>query len=139
MRLFRTHGFAYDGVEWSEERMYGWIKPLLFQLDPETAHEWTVRALAAAQRVPGVLAALSCTFAVTDSRLTVTRWGLRFPNPVGLAAGFDKNASVFPALAALGFGFVEVGTLTPRPQPGNPRPRLFRLPEDEAVINRMGF
>ncbi|GAB6933347.1 quinone-dependent dihydroorotate dehydrogenase [Calditerricola satsumensis] len=119
--------------------MYEWVKPLLFRLDPETAHEWTVRALAAAQRVPGALAALSRAFAVSDTRLSVRRWGLRFPNPVGLAAGFDKNAAVFPALAALGFGFVEVGTLTPRPQPGNPRPRLFRLPEDEAVINRMGF
>jgi len=119
--------------------MYRWIRPLLFRLDPETAHEWAVGALATVQRVPGALALLSRAFAVTDARLAVTRWGLRFPNPVGLAAGFDKNATVYPALAALGFGFVEVGTITPRPQPGNPRPRLFRLPEDEAVINRMGF
>ncbi|MFD1397431.1 quinone-dependent dihydroorotate dehydrogenase [Kroppenstedtia eburnea] len=119
--------------------MYSFIRNLLFRMDPEQAHEWAIRGLRTAQHLPGLLWVLERKMAVRDPRLTVQCNQLQFPNPVGLAAGFDKNADVYPALAALGFGSVEVGTLTPKPQPGNPRPRLYRLPEDEAVINRMGF
>ncbi|MFC4077488.1 quinone-dependent dihydroorotate dehydrogenase [Salinithrix halophila] len=119
--------------------MYPFVKNMLFRMDPEQAHEWTIKNLMRVQRIPGTLSSLERKMVVRDPRLNVKLGGLTFPNPVGLAAGFDKHAQVYPACAALGFGFVEVGTLTPRPQPGNPKPRLFRLPEDEAVINRMGF
>jgi dihydroorotate dehydrogenase len=103
---------------------------LLFRLEPETAHALSIKALAsglAAGRPP------------RDPRLAVSLCGLAFPNPLGMAAGYDKNAEVPDALLGLGFGFVEVGSITPKPQAGNDRPRLFRLPADEAVINRMGF
>ncbi|WP_041369566.1 quinone-dependent dihydroorotate dehydrogenase [Methylocella silvestris] len=114
--------------------MVAWIgaaaTPLLRQLDAETAHRLTIRALAL---YPATGAAPD------DPRLAVTAFGLHFPNPVGLAAGFDKNAEAVDAILALGFGFAEVGTITPLPQPGNARPRLFRLTADEAVINRFGF
>lgn len=113
---------------------YAIARPLLFALDAETAHELTLRALDGAGRVGGLRAVAGC--AVDDP---VEVMGLRFRNRVGLAAGLDKNAAHVDALAALGFGFLEVGTVTPRPQPGNPRPRLFRLPRREALINRMGF
>lgn len=105
-------------------------RPFLHRMDAETAHGLTLRALARlpAGRPP------TC-----DPRLAVNILGLAFPNPLGLAAGFDKNVEVPDVMLGLGFGFVEVGTVTPQPQQGNPRPRLFRLPEDEAVINRMGF
>ncbi|PTX59639.1 dihydroorotate oxidase A [Melghirimyces profundicolus] len=119
--------------------MYPVIRNLLFRIDPEDAHEWTVKSLRLAQRIPGMLWTMEKKMSVRDPRLTVQCGQLRFPNPVGMAAGFDKHARIYPALAALGFGCVEVGTLTPKPQPGNPRPRLYRLVEDEAVINRMGF
>src|SRR5215467_9060209 len=105
-------------------------RPLLKALDPEDAHALAMRALKftpLARR------------AVDDPRLAVRAFGLNFPNPVGIAAGFDKHAEVPDALLRVGFGFVEVGTVTPRPQSGNPRPRLFRLNADEAVINRFGF
>ena len=105
-------------------------RPLLHSLDAETAHGLTIRALSALP-MGGAPAA--------DPNLAVEACGLRFPNPLGLAAGFDKNAQVPDAMLALGFGFTEIGTVTPRPQDGNPRPRLFRLAEDRAVINRMGF
>lgn len=105
-------------------------RPLLHALDAETAHGLTIRALGALP-LPAP--------AAVDPRLAVDVFGLAFPNPLGLAAGFDKNAEVPDAMLALGFGFTEIGTVTPRPQAGNPRPRLFRLPEDRAVINRMGF
>ncbi len=111
---------------------YSLIRPALFALDPETAHELTIAALAKA----GPLAGLGC--GKTAGR-EVEVMGLKFPNPVGLAAGLDKNGEAIDGLAALGFGFIEIGTVTPRPQPGNPRPRMFRLPEAEAIINRMGF
>ena len=114
-------------------------RPALFRLgggDAERAHEWTLRRLAALSRRPAALRALRAT-AVRGTPRTV--FGLRFPNPVGLAAGMDKDGRALPAWAALGFGFVEVGTVTARPQPGNPRPRVFRLPASQAVINRMGF
>jgi dihydroorotate dehydrogenase len=104
--------------------------------DAERAHEWTLRRLAALSRRPAVLTALRRRYAVEAPR---TVFGIRFPNPVGLAAGLDKDGVALPAWPALGFGFVEVGTVTSRAQPGNPRPRLFRLPASEAVINRMGF
>ena len=103
----------------------------LFLLDPETAHGMSIAALKA-----GIVPACP---AKTDPRLAQTIAGLAFPNPVGLAAGYDKNADVPEALLRLGFGFTEVGTLTPRPQEGNPKPRIFRLVEDDAVINRLGF
>ncbi|WP_089970508.1 quinone-dependent dihydroorotate dehydrogenase [Lihuaxuella thermophila] len=119
--------------------MYSSLRKLLFQMNPETAHDWTIRSLKMMQAAPVLRKMYHQVMSVYDPRLATTCWGLTFPNPVGLAAGFDKHANVYPALAALGFGFVEVGTLTPRPQPGNPAPRLFRLPEDQGLINRMGF
>ncbi|MDX3886073.1 MAG: quinone-dependent dihydroorotate dehydrogenase [Sphingomonas sp.] len=110
--------------------LYPLIRPFIFRIDAESAHRATVTALrlkpARGRPAP-------------DPRLAVNLAGIAFPNPVGLAAGFDKDAQVPDAMLSLGFGFVEVGTLTPFPQPGNPRPRLFRLREDRAVINRMGF
>ncbi len=105
--------------------------PVIRSLDPETAHGLTVRALACGL-VPGQKR-------VDAPCLETTVWGLRFPNPVGLAAGFDKNAEVPDAMLRQGFGFVEIGSVTPRPQAGNPKPRMFRLPEDRAILNRMGF
>jgi dihydroorotate dehydrogenase len=114
-------------------------RPALFRVgggDAERAHEWTLRRLAALSGRPAALRALRAAAPRGTPR---TVFGLRFPNPVGLAAGMDKDGRALPAWAALGFGFVEVGTVTARPQPGNPRPRLFRLPADEAIINRMGF
>ena len=111
---------------------YRLLRPLLFGLEAEAAHDATLRLLdlGAALRLPLVAAA---------PRAPVHVMGLEFPNPVGLAAGLDKNGAHIDALARLGFGFLEIGTVTPRPQPGNPRPRLFRIPEACAVINRMGF
>lgn len=115
------------------------VKPLLFQLDAERAHHLVFDNLRRAARVPGTNALLRSLYNYQHPSLEREVFGLKFPNPVGLAAGFDKNAVLTDELAALGFGFVEIGTVTPRPQPGNPAPRLFRLPQDEALINRMGF
>ncbi|WP_184537368.1 quinone-dependent dihydroorotate dehydrogenase [Micromonospora polyrhachis] len=115
------------------------VRPVLFRLgggDAETAHRWTTRRLAGLSRRPAALAALRSRYAVSAPR---TVFGVDFPNPVGLAAGMDKDGHALPAWPALGFGFVEVGTVTAHAQPGNPRPRLFRLPTSTAVINRMGF
>jgi len=109
---------------------YRLARPALFALDAETAHRLTIA---------GLKTGLAPAAGPDDPLLAVSLWGLRFPNPIGMAPGFDKNAEVPDALLKLGFGFVEVGTVTPRPQAGNPRPRLFRLKEDRAVINRMGF
>jgi dihydroorotate dehydrogenase len=114
--------------------LYDYLRPLLFALDAETAHKITLYGLGVAQR-SNFLQLL----AKPPAELPVSAFGIRFPNPVGLAAGLDKNADHLDALGALGFGFVEVGTTTPRPQPGNDRPRMFRLPQHEAVINRLGF
>jgi dihydroorotate dehydrogenase len=114
-------------------------RPVLFRLgggDAEVAHDRTIRWLARAERVPGLLPLLRLRYAIDAPRDV---FGLRFPNPVGLAAGMDKNGLALRAWPALGFGFVEVGTVTPRGQPGNPRPRLFRLKDSDAIINRMGF
>lgn len=119
--------------------MYRLAKQLLFRLEPERAHDWTMAALGAASRSEVALRGLARPAASSDPRLAVDAFGLRFPNPIGLAAGLDKNGVGVRALAALGFSSVEVGSVTALPQPGNPRPRLFRLPEDEALINRMGF
>lgn len=112
--------------------LYQFLRPLLFKLDPEDAHWLAFRALNQIQQL-GLLKnpPVSC-----KSR---TVMGLNFPNPVGLAAGLDKNGEYIDALASLGFGFIEIGTVTPRPQPGNPRPRIFRIPEANAIINRLGF
>ncbi|MDA3912863.1 quinone-dependent dihydroorotate dehydrogenase [Oleiagrimonas sp.] len=114
--------------------MYEWLRPLLFALPPETAHGVIMYGLGVAQR-----SHFAHLVAPPPQNLPVRAFGLEFPNPVGLAAGLDKNADHLDALAALGFGFIEVGTVTPRPQPGNPKPRMFRLPEHEALINRLGF
>lgn len=119
--------------------MYSLWRRLLFRYDPEQVHEWAVRGLESLQSAPMLLSLFRKFTAVENPGLAVSLWGLSFPNPVGLAAGFDKNAVIYPALSALGFGFIEVGTITPLPQPGNRRPRLFRLTREEAIINRMGF
>ena len=115
------------------------VKPLLFNLDAERAHHLVFDNLHRAALVPGTKALLRALYDFQDPSLEREVFGLKFPNPVGLAAGFDKNAALTDELATLGFGFVEIGTVTPRPQPGNPAPRLFRLPQDEALVNRMGF
>jgi dihydroorotate dehydrogenase len=119
--------------------MYKRLKPLIFLFSPEVAHEWTMRLLTLACAIPGVAWMLRRHYTVTDKQLEVSIAGLTFPNPVGLAAGFDKDARWLKEMRTLGFGFVEIGTVTPIPQKGNPRPRLFRLPADRGVINRMGF
>src|SRR5690349_17450064 len=108
-------------------------RPILFRLDPEDAHERAIRALKVLQSLPRLPARPD------DPRLAVRAFGLDFPNPLGLAAGFDKNGEVVDPILHLGFGFTEVGTITPLAQAGSPRPRLFRLTRDEAVINRLGF
>ena len=108
------------------------VRPLLFRLPPETAHEFALNSLSLLP--PSLISRRS-----TNASLSISRFGLTFENPVGLAAGFDKNGIALRPLAALGFGFIEAGTVTFHPQPGNPRPRLFRLSEDQALINRAGF
>ena len=114
--------------------MFSIARHLLFQLSAETAHEVTLDALSAAARLR-LLPALAPTIPAAP----VEVMGMQFDNPVGLAAGLDKNGSCIDGLAGLGFGFLEIGTITPRPQPGNPKPRLFRIPEAKAIVNRMGF
>ncbi|MDP3470108.1 MAG: quinone-dependent dihydroorotate dehydrogenase [Daejeonella sp.] len=119
--------------------MYKLIKPLLFQLDPENIHHLVTRGLRRVNRIWGVRSLLKFSFQLEDKRLEREVMGLKFKNPLGLAAGFDKNASMVEDLAEFGFGFIEIGTVTPLPQPGNEKPRMFRLPSDDALINRMGF
>src|SRR5437660_8683427 len=114
--------------------LYRALRPLLFMLDPERAHGLSLTSLDVLARLG--IASLAASPA---PRVPVRVMGLDFPNPVGLAAGLDKNGEHIDGLAALGFGFLEVGAVTPRAQPGNPKPRLFRLPEAEALINRLGF
>ncbi|MDM1247419.1 quinone-dependent dihydroorotate dehydrogenase [Acinetobacter sichuanensis] len=111
--------------------MYSLARPLLFSLAPERAHELTLSLLKSAHKVGAMRQKIAPK--------PVTCMGIQFPNPVGLAAGLDKNGAYIDALAALGFGFIEIGTITPKPQAGNPKPRLFRIPEAKAIINRMGF
>jgi dihydroorotate dehydrogenase len=115
------------------------IRPLLFCLPPEAAHRWTMAALRVFSILPFGPAVVKFFSGKVPHSEPLVVSGLAFPNPVGLAAGLDKDAEAVAALGALGFGFVEVGTLTPKPQPGNPQPRLFRLPKDRGLINRMGF
>jgi dihydroorotate dehydrogenase len=119
--------------------MYALIKPLLFKFDPENIHYFVTRNLKRFNRIPGGPALSRALWDLKDNRLEKEVFGLKFINPVGLAAGFDKNAEVISELANMGFGFIEVGTVTPLPQPGNPKPRMFRSPADKAIINRMGF
>lgn len=114
--------------------MYGLIRPLLFQMDPETSHHFSLGALSILEKC-----GLANIMAANVADNPVDLWGLAFKNPIGLAAGLDKNGDYIDALAALGFGYIEIGTITPRAQAGNPKPRLFRLPEHQAIINRMGF
>ncbi|MBK5278102.1 MAG: quinone-dependent dihydroorotate dehydrogenase [Bacteroidia bacterium] len=115
------------------------VRPFLFLFAPETIHYLTFKTLRFACKVPGIAGMLRNSFTLKDKRLGKTILGLHFPNPVGLAAGFDKDAKLIDELSCFGFGFIEIGTLTPIGQPGNELPRLFRLPEDQALINRMGF
>ena len=115
------------------------LRPLFFLLDAETAHHTVFGLVKFLFRVPGVAWLFRKNYRLDDARLEREVFGIRFPNPVGLAAGFDKNAELVSELADLGFGFIEIGTVTPRPQPGNPKPRMFRLKPDQGLINRMGF
>ena len=115
------------------------IRPLLYLLPAEAAHHFAFGCLRLLAAIPGVLALMRRVFHNRDRGSGVQALGLDFPNPIGLAAGFDKDAIGYEALGAMGFGFIEVGTLTGQPQPGNPKPRLFRLPRDRALVNRMGF
>lgn len=115
------------------------IRPILFSKAPEAAHYFTFSWIKNLFKIPGVAAIANGLYNFRDKELAVECFGIQFPNPVGLAAGFDKDAKLFNELAAFGFGFIEIGTLTPVGQPGNPKPRLFRLPADESLINRMGF
>lgn len=115
------------------------IRPLLFKMDPEKVHHFTFDSLQKLFKVPGMSSFVKSKFEVKDALLEREVFGLKFKNPVGLAAGFDKDARLYKELSNFGFGFIEIGTLTPKPQPGNDKKRLFRLKEDEAIINRMGF
>ncbi|WP_373059225.1 quinone-dependent dihydroorotate dehydrogenase [Zunongwangia sp. H14] len=115
------------------------LRKILFRYDPENVHHFTFNALQKLNKIPGISAILKKKYLVEDPRLEREVFGLKFKNPVGLAAGFDKDAKLYKELSNLGFGFIEVGTVTPKPQPGNEKKRLFRLKEDEAIINRMGF
>lgn len=115
------------------------IRKLLFQIDPEKVHYLTFNFLKFLFKIPFTKSITRSIFSVEDKRLERRLFGLTFKNPVGLAAGFDKNARLFDEFSNYGFAFVEIGTVTPKPQPGNPKKRLFRLKEDEAIINRMGF
>lgn len=120
--------------------MYGLVKTLLFQFNPEDIHHFVVKRLRwFNQYFPGGASILKASFVPKGKNLQREVFGIKFKNPVGLAAGFDKNGEYIEALSNLGFGFIEVGTVTPLPQPGNDKPRMFRLCEDEAIINRMGF
>ncbi|CAN5194703.1 quinone-dependent dihydroorotate dehydrogenase [soil metagenome] len=115
------------------------LRPLLFKFDPEKIHHFTFSSLRVLLKIPGVSALVRNKYKNSDPRLEREVFGIKFKNPVGLAAGFDKNAELFKELDQLGFGFIEIGTVTPKPQAGNEKKRLFRLPEDKAIINRMGF
>src|SRR5207244_8916712 len=117
--------------------IYAAARKLLFRLDAESVHDWTVEQIRRVEQVPIAVRLIErfCAAPASPVRL----WDLTFRNPIGIAAGFDKNAVMMPLLAALGFGFIEVGTVTLRPQPGNPKPRLFRDPPRRALINRLGF
>jgi dihydroorotate dehydrogenase len=115
------------------------IRPLLFLMNPEAAHHFTFNVLKVVFSIPGSQAIAKQLFKVKLPSGEKELMGLKFPNPIGLAAGFDKDGKLYRELSAFGFGFIEVGTVTPKPQPGNDRPRMFRLPKDSGLINRMGF
>jgi dihydroorotate dehydrogenase len=115
------------------------LRPLLFQIDPEKVHTLSYSAIRTAFKIPFSAKISDNIFCLKNPKLEREVFGLKFPNPVGLAAGFDKNAQLVDEFSHFGFGFIEIGTVTPRPQPGNDKPRLFRLPADQAIINRMGF
>ena len=115
------------------------IRPLFFLFDPEKIHYFTFSLIRFLSKIPGVSGLFRSLYVVNDVRLERQLFGLTFKNPVGLAAGFDKDAKLYNELSNFGFGFIEIGTLTPKPQDGNPKKRLFRLKEDQAIINRMGF
>ncbi|MAX81385.1 MAG: dihydroorotate dehydrogenase (quinone) [Crocinitomicaceae bacterium] len=117
----------------------GIIRPILFKFDPEKIHHFTTNAFVFLCSLPVVKQLIKSNFTVEDKKLERELFGLKFKNPVGLAAGFDKAASLYNAFSNLGFGFIEVGTITPKGQPGNPKPRMFRLPDDSGLINRLGF
>ncbi len=119
--------------------VYGALKPLLFAMDPQTAHALAMGALGTVEHVGIVRSLVSSLFVPHDPRLEVRKMGLVFPTPIGIAGGFDKNAERARALAALGFGFLELGTVTAEAQEANPAPNLFRLPDDRALVNRLGF
>ena len=115
------------------------IRPLLFNFDPEKVHHFTFSMIKTMHAIPGMKSVFKSIYQVNDKRLEREVFGLKFKNPVGLAAGLDKDAKIYNELDALGFGFIEIGTITPKPQEGNPKKRLFRLKEDSGIINRMGF
>ena len=115
------------------------IKPLLFLFDPEKVHHFTFTCLKLGFKLPFVASLTRSFYQVSDKKLERNLFGLTFKNPVGLAAGFDKEAKLYNELANFGFGFIEIGTITPKGQPGNPKKRLFRLKVDQGIINRMGF
>ena len=115
------------------------IRPILFCFDPERVHHLTFSLINFISKIPGISAVFRGLYCVKDKRLERELFGLKFKNPVGLAAGFDKNALLYNELANFGFGFIEIGTVTPKAQQGNPKKRLFRLKEDQGIINRMGF
>lgn len=119
--------------------MYKFIRSILFLFDPEKVHYATARMIRIVLFIPGMKSIWNSIYSVNDKQLERTVFGITFKNPVGLAAGFDKNASMYNDLSYCGFGFIEIGTVTPVGQPGNDKPRLFRLKKDEAIINRMGF
>ncbi len=119
--------------------MYKLVRKIFFKFDAEKVHVWVMNRLNLAYSIPLLRYFLHVRYDVNEPSLAQTLWGIEFPNPVGLGAGFDKSATSIDVLAVLGFGFIEVGTLTPRSQTGNPKPRLFRLPQDKALLNRMGF
>ena len=115
------------------------IRPILFWFDPEKVHYFTFSLIRNLSKISGFSVLFKSLYEVNDTRLEVEVFGLKFKNPVGLAAGFDKDAKLYQELSNFGFGFIEIGTLTPKPQDGNPKKRLFRLKKDSAIINRMGF
>src|SRR5690606_1540511 len=119
--------------------MYKLVKPIIFSMQPEKAHHTVTNGLRTFTKIWGAKSLLKSLYSVENPKLEREVFGLKFKNPVGLAAGFDKNGEYIEELANFGFGFIEVGTVTPLPQPGNDKPRMFRLPADEALINRMGF
>ena len=119
--------------------MYSLIRKMLFGIDAEKVHYMVMKRLTTVYAIPVLRSMLKAAYVVKSPKLERTLWGIKFPNPVGLAAGFDKDAKYTDPLACLGFGFIEIGTVTPKPQAGNAKPRLFRLPADSALINRMGF